>query len=521
MVIKLHNGKIYLGNNKYSSVIYVNESGVICPETDFLESTEQSEFDLKGNFMVPAFRDAHAHPLFAGRELLGANITGLSTVQDIGEALLKFRATNRQLGWLDAASYDRNLTGEKTRQSLDEFISDIPVVLHAEDHHTLWVNTKALEVAGLMKGTLPELTEGGIDLGSDGLPTGILREWQAMQLVLALAPKLSLEQDVTALLAAEKLLLASGIIEVQDAWIERGMAEVYLAAAQRLQISYKLAFRVDAKSFAADFEYAESLLPRFNALPNISCQAIKFFVDGVFGSATAAVLDPYASTGGFGDLNWQLEDLVTAITKTHQAGLQAHIHAIGDKAVEFSLTALASAEPGKHHPVIAHAELTNPKIIETAKKQNVVLCMQPFWAQYNGMLNSCSVHLGQQRLDSLYAIRSMLEQGLVVAFSSDWPVSSYKPLDGITVAIHRRFSPDQPEHNPKQAINLEHSLDAYSSSVCKMLGSNSSGTLEVGNPFDAVMLSKDLTKQNLDGFLATEVLAVYAAGSRLFPNNHH
>ncbi|MFN6315575.1 MAG: amidohydrolase [Rhodoluna sp.] len=521
MVIKLYNGKIYLGDKNYGSDIYIDQAGVITSERAYEESVEKSDFDLKGNFVVPAFRDSHAHPLFAGRELLGAEITGLTTLAQIGEKLQQFRSINPDATWLDGASYDRNLNEAKTRQALDQYVSDIPVVLHAEDHHTLWVNTKALEAAGLMDGKLPELAEGGIDIGKDGLPSGILREWQAMQLVLAIAPKFSLEQDVAALLAAEKLMLAAGIVEIQDAWIERGMAEVYLAAQEQLQLRYKLAFRVDSASFEEDFRYAEQLLPKFEASLNIKCQAIKFFIDGVFGSATAAVIEPYKSTGAHGDLNWNLEDLVTAIGKTHKAGLQTHIHAIGDKGVDFALEAIAKAAKGRFNPVIAHAELTSSEIIQKAKNLGAVLCVQPFWAQYNGMLNSCSVHLGEKRLDSLYAIRSMIENQVTVAFSSDWPVSSYKPLDGITVAVNRRFSKDQQVHNPSEAISLEQALDCYSCAVSNMFGSEETGKLAVGEPFDAVILSKDLTEQNLGGFLTTEVLAVYVAGARLFPYDHH
>ena len=521
MVTKFHNGRIYLGNNHYSSECYVDDAGIITTQRRFYEADIREEVDLEGNLIVPAFRDAHAHPLFAGRESLGAHITGVSNIAQIGQILQNYMADNPRTKWLDGASYDRSLTEAKTRQALDNFVSDIPVVLHAEDHHTLWVNTKALEVSGLLTRNLPELTEGGIDVGEDGLPTGILREWQAMQLVLSKAPKLSLEQDIQALVKAEELMLSAGIVEVQDAWIERGMAEVYLSAASRLILDYKLAFRVDAKSFEDDFAYATAMMPMFDGLSNVKVQAIKFFVDGVFGSATAAVIEPYLSSNGYGDLNWSQDSLIAAINKTHQAGLQTHIHAIGDKGVDFALDAIGEAERGFYKPVIAHAELTNQEIIEKAKKHGVFLCMQPFWAQYNGMLNSCSVHLGEKRVDSLYSIRSMLEAGLDVAFSSDWPVSSYKPLDGITVAVHRRFNKDQVPHNQSEAITLEQALDCYTASVSKMFRNKPNGTLSVGEPFDAVLLSQDLTKQNLDGYLATEVLAVYSRGSKLFPHNDH
>ena len=518
MVTRFFNGVIYLGHGRYSSEIFVDDAGTITSQRYFYESEQKDEIDLNGQMLLPAFRDAHSHPLFAGREALGCEVTGLASLSAIGQKINRFRNENPSLTWLDGASYDRSIVEPKTRQSLDDFVSDIPVVLHADDHHTLWVNTKALEAAGLMSGNLPLLDEGSIDLDSDGIPTGILREWQAMQLVMNAAPKLTLEEDIRALLKAEDMMLASGIVEVQDAWIERGMAEVYLAAEDQLKLNYKLAIRVDAKSFQSDFDYRVSFIESFQS-DRVKIHAIKFFIDGVFGSATAAVLDPYESNGGFGDLNWSMADLVAAINQTHRTNLQTHIHAIGDKAVSFALEAISLAERGKYEPVIAHAELTNAELIAKAKELGVVLCMQPYWAQYNGMLNSCSVHLGEKRLNSLYAINDMLTAGVNVAFSSDWPVSSYRPLDGITVAMHRRSSTNQHPHNPSQAISLEQALDAYSNSVCSMFGNTFSGTLDVGQPFDATLVDRDLRQQDLDGLLATEVLAVYVAGAKLFP--HH
>ncbi|MFM8927567.1 MAG: amidohydrolase family protein, partial [Rhodoluna sp.] len=256
MATKFFGGTIYLGNHSYTDCLYVDDAGLVASKETWGESPNKVEVNLDGAFIAPAFRDAHAHPLFAGRESLGADISGLDSIEEIGAKLLEYSKSKKQLAWLDAASYDRNLAGQLTRRALDAFVSEIPVVLHAEDHHTLWVNSKALEIAGLLDGELPVLTEGGIDLDEQGLPTGILREWQAMQLVLSKAPKQTITEDVEALLNAEKMLLAAGIIEVQDAWIERGMAEVYLAAEEQLQIDYKLAFRVDAATFDNDFEYA-------------------------------------------------------------------------------------------------------------------------------------------------------------------------------------------------------------------------------------------------------------------------
>ena len=519
MAQHFQNGSVYLGLGAYAHELYVDDDGIVCDEETFENSVQQSKVDLAGKMLLPAFRDTHAHPLFAGREAQGLDITDIRTIEDLGTALKRHRESSPTLTWLDAAVYDRSIPGLQNRETLDSYVSDIPVVLHADDHHTLWVNTKALEVAGLMNSKLPELSAGRIDVDDQGIPTGILREWPAMSLVMDLAPANSLAEDVQALLWAEEQLIQAGIVECQDAWIDRGMAEVYLEADSKalLKLDYSLAFRADVETFNQDFSYFFDLKAKIEQSPKLHAQAIKFFVDGVFGSATASVSEPYMCSKTHGELNWSSEALVNAISLAHQNDFQVHIHAIGDAGVSFALDSISKAQqrPEGLNPVIAHAELTTSSLLEQAKALEVSLCMQPYWAQNNGMLLSCRDHLGDNRLNSLYAIKDMISNDLTVAFSSDWPVSTPSVLAGITVAVFRQGSLDMPKHNPDQAITLEQAIDAYTNSACKLLGKYQLGTLKVGQPFDAAIIDKNLKEEDLGGYLTAKVLATYKAGNNL------
>lgn len=518
-------GSIYLGNGTYSTDLFVSDEGLICSEEEYLSSDAKASISLDGKMLLPGFRDTHAHPLFAGREAQGLDITGLKSIQQIGEALRNHQLANPHLRWLDAAVYDRSIAGDQSRQTLDAFVSSIPVVLHAEDHHTLWVNTKALAVAGLLSKPLPELSAGRIDIDEYGVPTGILREWEAMSQVLDLAPQNSHSEDVDALLWAEKQLISFGIVECQDAWIDRGMAEVYVEAANsgRLQLHYRLAFRADVKSFEEDFGYFLQQRDELSKHKQLKGQAIKFFVDGVFGSATASVAEPYLSTKTYGELNWSKSSLVEAISMSHSNGFQTHLHAIGDAGVAFALECLAEAipSPAELNPVIAHAELTSQDLLAKAKKLNVNLCVQPFWAQNNGMLLSCRHHLGDERLGSLYAFRDMIESGINLSFSSDWPVSTPSVLQGMAVAVFRQGSKGMEVHNRDQAISVNQAIDAYTTSAARLLGSNHDGTLSISEPFDAVLIDRDLNEQDLDGFLSAKVLAIYKVGKDLLVEHQH
>ncbi len=516
MATRFTNGLVYLGAGKWAGELFVDGDKVVDSST-FEKSLEQEEIDLQGNTLVPAFRDGHAHPLFAGRELSGLNITRAKSIEEI-QNLLAAHAIKYPDGWITGGAYDRILSPSNARAVLDEVVRDRPVVLHADDHHTIWVNTKALEVSGLLKPNLPKLKVGRIDIDESSVPTGILREFEAINLILQHQPESSLESDVKALLLADQLLLAAGIVEVQDAWIDPGMAEVYLGASDQLRLDYKLLLRTEPGQLIRNLEYIKSVIQLDYTSTKISIQGVKFFLDGVFGSATAAVKEPYLSTQATGDLNWNFDELVETISKVHELGLQSHLHAIGDAGIEFALAALQQAKPGALPAVVAHAELTSAELIKKAKELSVHLVVQPYWAQNNSMLKSCLQHLGEVRTEALYSFRDILDAGVELAFSSDWPVSRYQPIEGITVAVYRKSEDSQTAHNPSQAIRLEEALDAYTSSVSKMLGEEGT-SLEPGANFDAVILEGDLKQKDLDSLMQTKVLAVYKSGTKLLP--HH
>jgi predicted amidohydrolase YtcJ len=326
----------------------------------------------------------------------------------------------------------------------------------------------------------------------------------------------TIEHECQALLKAEELLIAAGITEVQDAWVDEEILAVYLEAEKSLKLSYHLAFSLTPEKLESDFSFVKRAKESIQNT-RIRPHAVKIFVDGVFGSATAAVSRPYLSTQETGQIDWDSQALSDALNFAKENQLQAHLHAIGDAAIEFALDSIEIT--GTTNAVIAHAELTNDLLIKRAKSLGVTLCVQPYWAQRNDLLLTCSHHLGQERLDSLYSFNSFLKAGVPMAFSSDWPVSSYKPLEGIATAVFRRLNSDQLAHNHAESITTQQALAAYTTGVTSMLDSEPAN-LEIGSSFSAVVLSGDLMQQDLEGLVSLEVLAVYKDGTRLFPHNN-
>lgn len=480
-----------------------------------IESPTNSErpthlVDLDGAFVMPGFRDGHAHPLFAGREHLGLDVTDASTLTEVQARLRDYAAQGHD--WIDAAAYDRSIDAQFIRQELDAVVADRPVVLHGADHHTLWVNTKALEVCGLMD-VIPVLNSGSVDLDSDAVPTGMLREWDAMQLVLGRAPQLTMEQEIQALEWAQTHLHALGIVEVQDAWIDRGMTEVYLEAAaqKRLNLATKIAFRADPLMWREDFAYFVDMLQAVDGAKTelLQANAMKFFVDGVLGSATASVLEPYemAKSGhSHGEQVWSPECLLEAAREADRLGFQLHLHAIGDGAVRTALDVFQEIAP-RLQPVIAHTEMVSDADVARFAELDVTANFEPLWAREDGQLLSCLPQVGRKRIDGMYRMRDLVDAGTRLSFGSDWPVSSPDPVLGFATAVNRSL-PGGSSWTPSQALTKHEALVSYTSQVARQLSNSSAnGTLNVGEPAAFVVLSGNPFETTNESLFDLKVLA--------------
>lgn len=486
----------------------------------------QHEIDLGGKYIYPAFVDGHAHPLFAGREALGPQVTQCQNIAEIQQVLREYRANNPDQSWVTGGSYDRNLTdgGRFLAQWIDEAIADVPVVLHAADHHTIWVNSMALS---LLPKILPALNAGSIDVDNQGNPTGVLREPEAMNLVLNLAPKLTLAEEINALCWADRQLASLGIVAVQDAWITAGMTEVYLEAIHKdaLLLDYNLAFKIDPANWKAAMEFAIEDRAKVVALASkqLTAKTVKIFADGVFGSATASLLDPYENSPDWlGEPLWSDSQLMEAALACAMADFQLHIHAIGDAGVRQALNAIEFVQQRLGKPplphVIAHLELVHPDDLPRFAQLGVIANMQPVWAQPDGMMQSCIPRLGQRRVDLLYRMRDLIDSGADLAFGSDWPVSSADPLLGIATAVNRQTVHGNPPGGwtPEQAIPVAEAIRAASEVADYQLSGNREQFLGVGSRANFLTLNKDLREIRGKEIQSQRVQEVFKRGERIY-----
>lgn len=492
--------------------------GVMAPSVSDAEL--DNEIDLKSQFVMPAFRDGHCHPLFAGREHVGPDVTEASSLQEIADIIRVYAEAHPEVLWIDGAAYDRSIDAEFHRSELDAIVADRPIVLHGADHHTLWVNTKALELAGLLD-SVPKVSSGSVDVDADGVPTGVLREWEAMQLIMKQIPPLSLDQELDALDWAQRTLLEAGVVEVQDAWIDPGMTEVYLESARRgrLKVKTNLAFRADPATWRVDFEYFEEMRNAVIELnnPSLKANAVKFFVDGVLGSSTASVVEPYVAGPAahtHGEQVWNFNELHSAASAANARGYQLHLHAIGDAAVRTALDLIEKIGPVLP-AVIAHTELVTDSDLIRFAELNVTANFEPLWAREDGQLLTCVPQLGRDRLDTMYRMRDMVNAGARISFGSDWPVSSPTPLLGVATAVNRSL-PGGESWMKEQALTVREALTAYTSGVAAQFARPGlTGTLEDDQPAEFIVLSGNPFDLNDQGIFGLNVVAANSMRSPL------
>ncbi|CAN5625678.1 amidohydrolase [soil metagenome] len=461
--------------------------------------------DLDGGFLMPAFGDGHAHPLYGGLEAAGPRVRPCRSVDEIVQTVKQYAAEHPDQKWIQGASYDSSLApdGLFDARWLDAAVPDRPVVLRAWDYHTVWCNSVALELAGITADT-PDPEMGEIPHRADGSVLGTLREWGAVDLVMAVAPPRDEEVRVAALVTAAEYYTARGVTWVQDAWVEPADVDTYLEAARRgaLGVRFNLALYADPRHFDSQIERFAESRRRVEELgsPMLTCQTVKFFADGVIENETGALLQPYCSgLHSHGMSVWQGDSLAAAARRVDELGLQIHIHAIGDAAARQALDAIEQVAlhngPRDRRPVIAHAQLVDDADIGRFAELGVIPNMQPLWAQLDALMTELTLpRLGQERADKQYRMNTLTASGARLAFGSDWPVSSGAPLDGIAVAVSRRTEAGEPHGgwNAEEILSIEQSLLAGTAGVAYQAFAEANwGRIEPGASADLVWLDRD------------------------------
>lgn len=408
---------------------------------------------------------------------------------------------------------------------LDQIVPDRPVFLVAADGHSAWVNSRALEIAGITRET-PDPSNGRIERdGRTGEPSGTLRE-QALQLVAVHLPPYTPEEYRQGLKRALALANRFGITSFQEANATEEILRAYAELDRSGELTARVvaAMHVDPSKGAEQIRRLEQWKSRYQTA-HVRPSAAKIFCDGVIESRTAALLEPYlGGTGGRGEPNLEPEALDRLAIALDRAGFQIHIHAIGDRAIRMALDAYAAAQTanGKRDSrhLIAHLELIDARDIPRFRQLNVIANFQPLWAYPDTYITQLTIPvLGPARSQWLYSISSVVKSGAVVACGSDWSVSSMNPLDAIQVAVTRRGLDEGPGAAwiPQQAADLASMLACYTiNGAYSNFEEAETGSIEAGKSADLIVLDRNLFEIPPHQIHEAKVLLTLFEGREIF-----
>lgn len=484
--------------------------------------------DLQGRMMVPAFQDIHIHPVSSGMDALAVDLVELETVEQYVAAIKSYADGHPDEPWILGSGWSMAAFGPgalTSRKLIDEVVSDRPVVVASADGHTQWVNSKALEMAGITKDT-PDPETGRIDRDpATGEAIGSLQEG-AMDLVSAVIPPASLETRTAGLQYAVKMLNAYGITSIQAAMVGPAELEAYRALDGRNELSLRVVASIywDRNRGEEQIEDITKLRDDFTN-GRVRATTVKMWQDGVMENYTAALLEPYLKIGDTRGISMvDPEILKSAVAKLDALGFQVHFHAIGDAAVRQCLDAVEEARNQngdlghRHH--ISHLQLIHPDDIPRFRQLDVIANFQPLWAlsdTYQILLTM--PYLGPERSSWQYPIRSVQNSGGMIAFGSDWSVSTANPFEQMETAVTRMGSlgeTDEPFY-PEERIDLPSAIAAFTINAAYVNHIDDiTGSIEVGKLADLVVLDSNLFELDQADISDTQVLLTLMEGEPVY-----
>ena len=537
------NGKVYTVNHEQSwaEAIAITDGRIIwvgnSEEANQWQGERTRTIDLGGKMVLPGFQDIHIHPVHSGVSYQQCALFDTEGVELLQQRIKQCAESEpgewiRGGGWLVTNFAPSGLPDKKL---LDEIVPDRPVALKSSDGHSMWVNSLALELAGINADT-QDPAGGRIDRYPNSTePSGSLQETSAMNLVHIVEPELTQKELEAGLAYSRDHLHSLGITAVQDALLKLTPGDAYfglpayLALEERGELNLHV---INAMYWQNDISLEEQL-PAFlkardESTPYIHNTAIKIWQDGVIETETAALLEPYLNRGDqfVGELLNEPAVLNEAVAALDAAGFQIHFHAIGDRAIRSAFDSIQAAREAngkhdnRHH--ISHIQLFSPEDIPRFAELDVVANFQPLWAIEDGYITDLTIpRIGEERGKFLYPIGSVQRTGARVAFGSDWYVTSANPLDGIEAAV-TRLDPDGKTDEPlgeNEEINLAQAIENYTlnSAYVNFLDVDT-GSIEIGKLADIIVLDRNLFNVPASEINQVRVIATLFRGELVFGN---
>ena len=524
-------GKVYTANRTqpWVEAVAIRGGKIIAmgtnAEVQKYRSAGTKVVNAGGRLVLPGFVDCHIHFLDGSLSLGRVNLEGAKDVADIQERLRGYAAKHPGSDWIVGRGWDYAMFGAvalPNKKYLDELFPNRPVFLEGYDGHTYWANSKALALAGVTNET-PDPPNGVIvrDPGTHEA-TGALKE-SAQQLVSSIVPKPTRGEKMAALRVGMQWANRHGLTRVHSAGGDFEELDLYneLRRQEQLSLRFYVAYFLNPLELRQiDLDAIEAARKKYHD-DWIDASAVKFMVDGVVESHTAAMLESYSDDPSLkGKLFWEPKKYDAAVAELDKRGLQLFTHAIGDYGIRTALDAYERAASLNHakdrRPRIEHIETSSAADVPRFGKLGVIASMQPLHSYPNDdTLNVWARNIGPERASRAWVWKSIADAGGPLAFGSDWPVVTLNPWEGLQTAVTRQASDGKPEDGfvPSQRLSVGEAIDAYTiGAAFAGRREKTEGSLEPGKVADLIMVSQDVFRIDTYKINQTQVVLTMVGG---------
>lgn len=537
----LTNGRIHTmdPNRPQATAVAIRHNRILALGTDeemkALLAPGGEWIDLHGRGVTPGLVDAHVHFQWFSLGLQQVNLDG---TRSLDEALARIKANLQSAirnpqSWLRGRGWridDWPTRAFPTAADLDAIVPDTPAHLPDKSGHAAWVNSRALQIAGIDAQT-PDPPGGQIQRDADGNPTGILFE-EAISLVANHIPRPTPAQIAAAMQAAQPYCWRAGLTGLHDF----DGRDCFLAL-QMLKERGELGLRVVKNVPVYRLEHAIGVGLRSGFGDDwIRIGSTKIFADGALGPRTAAMIAPYeGEPENTGIVVTDKEEMMEKVSQSSAAGLAVTIHAIGDRANHdvldvYEAVRAEERQRAPHHrspitdhrlPVtdtqlrhrIEHVQVLHPDDLNRLSRLNIIASMQPTHATSD--MEMAERHWGA-RAQYSYAWRALLDSGALLVFGSDAPIEKIDPLPGIHAAVTRRRADGSPGPDgwyPAQKLTLAETIFAFTQAAALTSGQAAQqGSITPGKLADLTIYGRDLFTTQPDELLDITIDATLVDG---------
>jgi len=517
-----------------NEIVFVGDNAAaaayIGPQTEVIE--------LEGRLVLPGLVDAHLHPIGGSlKNLYQCNFPFSADPDEIQATVAKCVAEQPEAEWITGGQWDSGFFERfeiaSPRSWIDEVSGDVAVYLVDDSGHNGWVNSKALELAGVDAET-PDPEGGTVARLADGSPSGLLIE-TAQGLVRDFITPYTDEQHLAAAQYFSDYANAYGITAAKAAAIREPHIAGFHAADQRGELNVHMATSIRTpygrRTDPLDYDDIDRIRDRY-ASEHIDTSFVKIFLDGVPTPArTAAMLSPYVADEAHGDnfdggpVHVGLETLTADLIELDQRGYTVKIHTAGDRSVRIALDAIeatreALGNKDKRHE-LAHAGYIDTLDLPRFAALNAVADLCPVIWHPSPIIDAVISAVGQERGERYWPIRDLIDSGAPLLAGSDWPsaVPDANPWSGIEAFVTRRHPRGTTEGElwPEQAITLYEAVEIYTLHGARaMKMEDRIGSLEVGKLADFIVLERNIFEIPIDDVADTQVWRTFFEGRLVY-----